>query len=283
MNKPQPSIPAPLPPLGQSLSFRLLPGARVKAALKKLTEVFEPSWGVVGLGAPLLLALGRDIPGSRTFPAFAGPGCSVPSTQEALWIFLRGDERGILFQRRQLLEQILAGNFVLEDGIDTFVFDGGRDLSGYLDGTENPKGKAASRAAFRDDGSSFVVVQRWVHDLKRFRSLSQEGRDAIIGRRHADNEEIADAPASAHVKRSAQESFDPDAFMLRRSMPWATEGKEGLEFICYVENLDRFEQVMRRMCGLEDGVVDALFQFSRPLRGACYWCPPVQEGRLLIG
>jgi putative iron-dependent peroxidase len=68
------------------------------------------------------------------------------------------------------------------------------------------------------DGSSFVAVQQWVHDLTRFDVMSVTEQDYTIGRRKSDNEEIDDAPASAHVKRTAQESFDPEAFVLRRSI-----------------------------------------------------------------
>ena len=105
-------------------------------------------------------------------------------------------------------------------------------------------------------------------------------RDAVIGRRLDTNEEIADAPVSAHVKRAAQESFDPPAFILRRSMPWAEAHEHGLEFIAFGESPDRFERVLRRMVGLDDGTSDALFSFSRPVRGGYYWCPPIANGRL---
>ena len=64
-------------------------------------------------------------------------------------------------------------------------------------------------------------------------------------------------------KRSAQESFDPEAFMVRRSMPFRDRNEHGLYFVAYGESLDRFERVLRRMAGLEDGIVDALLTFSR--------------------
>jgi porphyrinogen peroxidase len=89
----------------------------------------------------------------------------------------------------------------------------------------------------------------------------------VIGRRADTNEEISDAPAFAHVKRSAQESYDPPAFMFRRSMPWASGDEEGLLFIAFVESLDRFERMMRRMVGLDDGIVDGVFTFSRATSG----------------
>jgi len=102
----------------------------------------------------------------------------------------------------------------------------------------------------------------------------------MIGRRRDTNEEIADAPESAHVKRSAQESFDPEAFMVRRSMPWVNGSEQGLEFIAYGHALNAFEQILQRMVGLEDGIVDALFRFSTPITGGYYWCPPIASGRL---
>jgi putative iron-dependent peroxidase len=82
------------------------------------------------------------------------------------------------------------------------------------------------------------------------------------------------------VKRSAQESFEPDAFMVRRSLAWAGSTRQGLEFIAFVESLDRFERVMRRMVGEDDGIVDGLFTFSHPITGGYYWLPPLLGGRL---
>jgi putative iron-dependent peroxidase len=124
-------------------------------------------------------------------------------------------------------------------------------------------------------GGSFVAAQRFVHDLRRFQRFDAPGRDAIIGRRLDTNEEIPDAVASAHVKRSAQESFEPPAFMLRRSMPWGGVREHGLYFLAFVESLDRFERVLRRMAGLDDGVVDGLLGVTRALSGGYYFCPPL--------
>jgi porphyrinogen peroxidase len=77
------------------------------------------------------------------------------------------------------------------------------------------------------------------------------------------------------VKRTAQESYDPPAFMVRRSMPWGGVTDHGLYFVAYGKSLDRFERVLRRMAGLDDGIVDALLSFTRAVSGGYYWCPPV--------
>ena len=165
--------------------------------------------------------------------------------------------------------------------VDAFQYEASRDLTGYEDGTENPQGEDAVVAAVLQgasaglDGSSFVAVQQWLHDLDRFERMPQAEQDATFGRRREDNEEMDDAPPSAHVKRTAQESFDPEAFVVRRSMPWADGARAGLVFVAFGRSLDAFEAQMRRMAGEEDGIVDALFRFTHPLTGAYFWCPPV--------
>lgn len=281
----QPSILAALPVLGRSLTFRIAPYADPRSALRRLRDGFALDWGVIGVGEPVVRALGQEVEGLRVFPGLAGPACSVPSTQQGLWCFLRGQDRGALFDITEQIQSFLDEAFVLDDMMDTFLYADGRDLTGYEDGTENPRGDAAYDAAVVPAGndlmgSSFVAVQRWEHDAGRFRSFSSDRRDAIMGRRVDTNAEIEDAPVSAHVKRSAQERYNPPAFMVRRSMPWVTTHQRGLEFIAYGESLDRFERVLRRMVGLDDGIVDALFTFTRPLTGGYYWCPPIRGTRL---
>jgi putative iron-dependent peroxidase len=283
--KAQPRILAALPALARALWFSIVPERQSADALRRLRDAFVPDWGIVGIGEPLVRALGATVAGLRTFPALSGVGVEIPSTQHALWVRLHGDDRGLLFDREMQVVDELRGAFAMADAIDTFRYREGRDLSGYEDGTENPKGEAAAEAALVAsgeglEGSSFVAIQRWVHDLTRFRRFNRAERDAMMGRHLESNEELDDAPASAHVKRSEQESFDPAAFMWRRSMPFATMGGQGLEFVAYVESLDRFERMLHRMAGLDDGIIDGLFTFSKPVTGGYYWCPPVARGRL---
>jgi putative iron-dependent peroxidase len=241
----QPGILAGPPAHGRSLSFRLAVKGDPAAALKRLREKFDGGWGIVGLGEPLVLALGGKIPALRTFPAMSGPAAAVPSHQQALWILVDGKDRSETVDLSQSLIELLTPDLLLDECIDTFTYAGGRDLTGYEDGTENPKGDNAVHAAIVPAGqpfagSSFVAVQRWVHDLLHFRAQTPDECDAIIGRHKKTNEELSDAPASAHVKRSAQETFDPPAFMLRRSMPWSTGHEHGLEFIAFGQSWTRY-------------------------------------------
>jgi putative iron-dependent peroxidase len=202
-----------------------------------------------------------------------------------LWLLLRAGDHTELYKREGSVRAALQAAFVLEDARSLFHYDGGRDLSGFEDGTANPTGEQADATAIVHgagalDGSSFVAVQRWIHDLQRFAAFPPERADAVIGRRLKTNEEIPDAPESAHVKRTEQEGFDPETFLVRRSMPWSDGEEHGLEFIAYNVELDAFERMLRRMLGLDDGIVDALFTFSRPVTGGYYWCPPLRSGKI---
>jgi putative iron-dependent peroxidase len=283
----QPAILAPVPSLARYLEFDLRHGADARAAIAHLNEIRSPDRTVVGLGQPLLLAAAVHLPGLRSFSGIAGAGCVFPSTQHALWVFLGGSDTTDLHDRSRATYKLLENAFVVRDEVACFRYREGRDLSGYEDGTENPKEDAAARAAIVQgagaglDGSSFVAAQRWVHALDVVEALSADARDAVIGRSLSDNQELPDAPPSAHVKRAAQESFDPPAFMVRRSMPWGGANEHGLYFVAYGESLDRFERVLRRMAGLDDGIVDGLLSFTRAVSGGYYWCPPVDTAGTL--
>ncbi|MFZ5492119.1 MAG: Dyp-type peroxidase [Pseudomonadota bacterium] len=272
----------PPPRLAVYLSFDLVAAGEIPAALLRLRELADGEQTVVGIGASTVQALGRSIDGLRPFPALNGPGVDVPSTPAALWLWLRGEDRGVLLHRARALEAALLPAFGLRESVDAFQYQDSRDLTGYEDGTENPREDAADAAAIVHgrgpglDGSSFVAVQRWVHDFRRFDTLSPEQQDLSIGRHRIGNDEIDEAPLSAHVKRTAQESFSPPAFVLRRSMPWADGLDAGLMFVAFGFSPDAFEAQLKRMTGAEDGIVDALFGFTRPLTGSYFWCPPMR-------
>lgn len=267
-----------IPLHGRYIELRAIPNADVGPMLQSLA----PDDGLVtGLGPALVARFGR-VDGLHGFKAVSA-AVDVPSTQADLWLWLRGNDRGEIAKRARGLLRALTGFEVVRE-VDGFKYgvdlDIGLDLSGYEDGTENPVEEAALEAGFADDGSSFVAVQQWAHDLDHFDAQPLEVRDHIFGRQISDNEEIESAPESAHVKRTAQESFSPEAFVLRRSMPWAEAGREGLVFVAFGRSFQAFEALLGRMTGAEDGIVDGLFSFSHPLSGANYWCPPVKNGRL---
>lgn len=280
----QAGILEPIPAQGRYLTCQLRVGADPRTVLRLLASQADGRAAVVGLGESLVRELGVAIPGLRSFRGIEDARIKLPATPADLLIWLRGTDRGDLLIRSRHLETLLAPAFDISDITDAFNHDNGRDLSGYEDGTENPQGDDALVAALLPEsagplaGSSFVALQRWRHHMSRFEAMSKHQQDHTIGRERVSNEELEDAPASAHVKRTAQEDFTPEAFVLRRSMPW-TEGNDGgLVFTAFGHSFDAFEAQLRRMSGAEDGIIDALFSFTEPQTGAYFWCPPVTDG-----
>ena len=254
--------------------------------LDVLVDLVDGDNIVAGVGISLVEAMGKKLPDLGAFPAMAGAGFDIPSTQSALWLWLRGNDRGELLHRSITIENVLDSNFQLINVLDGFMHRDSRDLTGYEDGTENPEGDDAVAAALVHgkgaglDGSSFVAVQQWLHNFAIFNNMSGAEQDDAIGRRKSDNVEFEGSPESAHVKRTAQESFSPEAFILRRSMPWVEGTESGLNFVAFGHSFTAFEAQLNRMVGNEDGISDAIFKFTRPISGAYFWCPPMKNGKL---
>lgn len=293
MGTSQSAVLAEVPAVGRYVFFSLTgsDGGQIRHGLSRLSSFADSSNMLVGLGADLVQVLGGQVPGLRNFEALNVPAVSVASTPAALLCWLRGSDLGELVLQTRLVKQALSPAFALSHVVDAFRYGQGpnghgRDLTGYEDGTENPEGQAAVDAALVQgqgpglDGGSFMAVQQWLHDLDAFEALTPLAQDNMVGRRRVDNEELDDAPASAHVKRTAQESFEPEAFVLRRSMPWVAGEQAGLMFVAFGKSFAAFEAQLRRMLGLDDTVVDALFSMSRPISTAYFWCPPVDGGHL---
>ncbi|WP_298932520.1 Dyp-type peroxidase [uncultured Ramlibacter sp.] len=295
MSLAQPGILESVPAVARYVLFALNDQAggvpAIREALCRLSPLANGSDVVVGLGPSLVAALGASVPGLHEFPALSGHGVKVPSTPGVLWCWVRGDDLGDLLHLTRKVQKALAPAFGVRHVVDAFrhaLSDSGhgKDLTGYEDGTENPSGEAAEEAALAHgqgegiDGSSYVAVQQWLHDLDAFDALASEDQDNHFGRRRSDNFELEDSPTSSHVKRTAQESFDPEAFLLRRSMPWMMSMQAGLMFVAFGKSFYAFEAQIKRMAGQEDGITDAMFAISKPVTGAYFWCPPMRDGKL---
>lgn len=275
---------SPVPVAARHLFFSIHNSENAADAVHALAKMVDGENLVVGFGVSLLQALFAEdkVEKLRAFEPLSNQGIDVPSTQYALWCWLHGDDRGELLHRSQELIHALSPAFSLELNSESFRYLSGHDLSGYEDGTENPVDDEAIEAAFdyQSPYGSYAAIQHWQHDLAKFKSFPQGLQDHIIGRQLSDNEEIEDAPEFAHVKRTAMEDFEPEAFLVRRSMPYIDGDKAGLIFLAFGHSLRAFDVQMRRMMGFDDGILDGLFQFSRPITGGYYWCPPMKGGQL---
>lgn len=226
-------------------------------------------------------------PALKPFAAPKGSQLALPATHGDLWLWLRAQprqDRGTLLAHTRSLQAVLGDAFVLREAVDAFKHQSGRDLTGYEDGTENPKGKKALAAGFAADGSSFVAVQKWQHHWPAIEAMTETQRNHAIGRQRRSNAELAHAPATAHIKRTTQEDFmlrdGSQGFSLRRSMPRSDGAHSGLLFASFGKNFEAFDLQLARMAGADDGQTDAIFKMSQHTTGSYFWCPPVHDGRM---
>lgn len=230
---------------------------------------------VVAFGAEALRAL--DAPaGLPPFRAYEG-GHTAPATQGDLFVWLHGHRRDELFARALEWRDALAPRAGIVREEQGFVFRDSRDLTGFVDGTANPKGEARQEAALVSEppraGGSFVLAQRWIHDLPRFGRLPTRDQERVIGRTKADSIELTgDAmPPDSHVSRTDL----PDTKIYRRSVPVGGVRDAGLFFLAFSKDPDRFVRLLDSMFGgASDGMHDRLLGYSRPISGSFYYAPP---------
>jgi putative iron-dependent peroxidase len=167
-----------------------------------------------------------------------------------------------------------------------FRYRDSRDLTGFIDGTENPKGKARAVAALIGEedrpfaGGSYVAVQRYVHDLERWRRLDDREQEQIIGRTKRGSVELPKKikPQTAHISRVVIERDGAELQILRQSYPWGTVREAGLYFAAYTKSLDAFDLMLARMMGTTgDGLHDRLMEFSRAVTGATFFVPSLES------
>jgi putative iron-dependent peroxidase len=185
--------------------------------------------------------------------------------------------------------QIMArlGNAVSAvDEVHGFRYFDDRDLLGFVDGTENPRGDAVIEAAVIGEedvtfaGGSYVVVQKYVHDLDGWNRLSTEIQERIIGRSKMSDIELDDSvkPTSAHNALTSISENGKDLQIVRDNMPFGRigSGEFGTYFIGYCRTPRVTEQMIENMfVGRPPGNYDRLLDFSRPLTGTLFFVPSV--------
>lgn len=202
-----------------------------------------------------------------------------------LWI--KDEDRGVIFHQALAIKNALADFFELKKSVAGYSYRKKFDLSGFEDGIENPKGGEIVPVSIVADGvlegSSFWVLQPWLHDFNWLNNNSQAVKEECIGRSLDDSHQLDNLKDFAHVKRSAKENFTPEADLLRKSMPWSDDDlNAGFMFSCFATSFRSFNLQMGNMLGGSDGIVDGVFKFSKILNTSYLWCPPFKKGRLDI-
>lgn len=222
------------------------------------------------------------------FRELVGPRHTAPSTQCDLLVHIRSRRTDVCFELARLVVGALADHAEVTDEVHGFTYFDERDLLGFVDGTENPEGEAAHRAGVigpeHDEdplfaGGSYVIVQKYVHDMAAWQALSTEEQERVIGRTKLDDVELDDAvkPANSHVALNDIDGEDgAKREIIRYNMPFGTvgAGEYGTYFIGYAADADTTEQMLRNMfLGDPPGNTDRILDFSTALTGGLYFVP----------
>jgi putative iron-dependent peroxidase len=241
---------------------------------------------VTGIGAlawDRLTGLPRPA-GLHAFREIRADGRHAVSTPGDLLFHIRATRMDLCFQLAQQIMNRLAGAATVVDEVHGFSYFDERDLLGFVDGTENPSGDAAVRAAIigaeEPDyaGGSYVIVQKYVHDLDTWDALPVEAQEKVIGRTKLDDIELADdvKPSSAHNALTTIEVDGEEIKILRDNMPFGTVGAQefGTYFIGYARSPATTEQMLQNMfVGSPPGNYDRILDFSRAVTGTLFFVP----------
>ncbi|MGE5547038.1 MAG: Dyp-type peroxidase [Solirubrobacterales bacterium] len=281
------------------LTFTLVDGCdpavirRAAARLPALTAAVAERTGepglssAVGFGAGVWPGLfGAARPAELApFATVAAGDRAAPATPADLFVHIHSPRHDANFALARTVAATLGKEVRLVEEIHGFKHLGGRDLTGFVDGTENPKGDERPDAALvgAEDpafaGGSYVSIQRWVHQLCRWETLSLAEQEAAIGRTKDGDEELDDGakPPSAHIARVVIEEDGEELQVVRHSMPYGTTSEHGLYFVAYGRSPAPFRRMLERMVlPDETGAYDRLMDFSRPVTGASFFVPSLE-------
>ena len=207
-------------------------------------------------------------------PIIGPDGFTMPATQHDLIAWMAGGAQDVLFDGVQAAIAQLAGHTVVGDEEAGWAYRAHRDLTGFVDGTENPPLVEIPNYALYSEGpaagASLLLIQRWPHDAA-WSQLPTEAQEAAIGRTKADDIELDPKPETAHAARTDQDELGK---IVRRNMPYGNAADHGTMFVGLTNDQAVMQRMLERMAGIE-GPRDALTRYTHPNTGAYYVIPPV--------
>ena len=244
---------------------------------------------VTAIGSGLwdrLFGAGRPRPAElHPFPGFSGSTHTAPATPGDLLFHIRAHRLDLCFELAARLMDRLNGVTRVVDEVHGFRSFDERDLLGFVDGTENPDGRAALEAVTIDDedpefaGGSYVIVQKYVHDMTGWNALTVEQQELVIGRTKLDDIELTDEikPLDSHVALNTIENENGvQQQIMRFNMPFGRvgAGEFGTYFIGYAKTASLIEQMLTNMfIGSPPGTHDRVLDFSTAATGSLFFVP----------
>ncbi len=244
-----------------------------------LVAGFRPElWrALVPDNAPEMEDFNRDLVGPD--------GYTMPATQHDAVLWLSGGAYDVVFDvARGAIAELGSVASVAEE-TSSWPYRQDRDLTGFIDGTENPSLIDAPDVALIPEGSpgaggTILLLQKWSHDAAAWESLPVARQEQAMGRTKLDSVELEDSPPESHVGRTDQDQFGK---IFRRNMPYGTVTDHGTMFVGFGAEQRRLASMLESMAGLVDGTRDALTYYTKPVTGAYYFIPSTEALRQCIG
>jgi putative iron-dependent peroxidase len=214
-------------------------------------------------------------------PIIGKDGFVMPAAQHDAVLWLSGSAYDVVFDVAH--EAIVAVKDLASVAEETssWPYRHDRDLTGFIDGSENPSLIDASDAALiaegnTGEGGTILLLQKWKHDTAAWESLSVNQQEQIMGRRKLDSVELDDKPVDSHVASTDQDQYGK---IFRRNMPYGTVTNHGTMFVGFSADQQRLSTMLESMAGLRTGVRDALTRYTQPISGAYYFVPSTESLR----
>lgn len=292
MNSPQAGIFALGTASHAYLEFDALDARCARELANVISSLREPrtTIGGVNLVAGFRPELWRSIVPDRTPADVHGfneeirgmEGFVMPATQHDAVLWLSGSAYDVIFDvAHQAIETVRNLATVAEE-TSSWAYRHDRDLTGFIDGSENPSLIDAAEVALIPAGQpgeagTILLLQKWKHDTPAWEALGVDRQELVMGRTKLDSVELKDKPADSHVASTDQ---DRCGKIFRRNMPYGTVTNHGTMFVGFSADQQRLVQMLNGMAGLRNGVRDALTRFTQPLTGAYYFIPSTESLRL---
>jgi putative iron-dependent peroxidase len=210
----------------------------------------------------------------------------MPATGGDVFLHVHSQRADLCFALAHAFLGPIASEVEILEDVTGFRYMDSRDLTGFIDGTENPiNGAERARAALigREDhsfvGGSYVFTQRFVHNTDKWQRLKVDAQEHVIGRTKLESIELGDdvKPENAHIARVVIEEDGEELQIVRHGLPYGNSREAGLFFLAYTRSTHIIDKMLARMFGTtDDGLSDRLLHFTTPVSGA-YFFAPAQE------
>ncbi|HEY2373248.1 MAG TPA: Dyp-type peroxidase [Gaiellaceae bacterium] len=212
-------------------------------------------------------------------------GFVMPATQHDAVLWLSGSAYDVVFETARMALQELRGVAALAAETSSWPYMHDRDLTGFIDGSENPTLIEAPEFTLVPDGSpgaggTVLLLQKWEHDATSWESLPVAEQEQVMGRTKPDSIELDDKPDDSHVASTDQDRF---GHIFRRNTPYGTVSDHGTMFVGFSSEQSRLKEMLESMAGTNGAAPDALTRYTHPLTGAYYFVPSTESLRSLTG